>query len=165
MKEKSLEKIVVSMGTGQHKDDSKYLESAAEDLRVITGQKPAVRTAKKAIAVFKLRSGAPVGLMVTLRGKRMQDFFEKLINIVLPRLRDFHGVSRKSFDGSGNYSLGIEEHTVFPEIDPNKVGKIKGLEVTIVTTAGDDKEGLELLEKLGMPFEKEVHKNIKTLKH
>jgi len=154
IQEKSLEKIIVSMGTGKYKDDSKYLESAAEDLRVITGQKPAVRAAKKAIASFKLRSGDPVGLMVTLRGKRRQDFFEKLVNIVLPRLRDFHGVSLKSFDGRGNYSLGIEEHTVFPEIDPNKVGKTKGLEVTIVTTAETDEEGLELLEKLGMPFEK-----------
>jgi len=154
IQEKSLEKIVVSMGTGKQSDDSKYLESATNDLEVITGQKPAVRSAKKAIAAFKLRAGEPVGLMVTLRGKRMRDFFEKLVNIVLPRLRDFHGVSRKSFDGSGNYSLGIEEHTVFPEIDPNKVGRVKGLEVTIVTTAGDDKEGLELLEKLGMPFEK-----------
>ncbi len=154
MKEDSLEKIVVNIGTGKFKDDSKYLESAAEDLQVITGQKAAVRAAKKAIAGFKLRAGDPVGLMVTLRGKRMRDFFGKLVNIVLPRLRDFHGVSRKSFDGSGNYSLGIEEHTVFPEIDPNKVGKIKGLEVTIVTTAKTDEEGQELLEKLGMPFEK-----------
>ena len=154
IQEKSLEKIVVSMGTGKQSDDSKYLESATNDLEVITGQKPAVRSAKKAIAAFKLRAGEPVGLMVTLRGKRMRDFFEKLVNIVLPRLRDFHGVSRKSFDGSGNYSLGIEEHTVFPEIDPNKVGRVKGLEVTIVTTAGTDEEGLKLLEKLGMPFEK-----------
>ena len=154
MPDHTLEKIVVNIGTGKFKDDSKYLESAAEDLQVITGQKAAVRAAKKAIAGFKLRAGDPVGLMVTLRGKRMRDFFGKLVNIVLPRLRDFHGVSRKSFDGSGNYSLGIEEHTVFPEIDPNKVGKIKGLEVTIVTTAKTDEEGQELLEKLGMPFEK-----------
>jgi len=157
MKEYSLEKIVVNMGTGKYKDDAKYLESAAEDLQVITGQKAAVRAAKKAIAVFKLRAGEPVGLMVTLRGKRMWDFFEKLVNIVLPRLRDFHGVSRKSFDGRGNYNLGIEEHAVFPEIDPNKIGKIKGFEITIVTTARDDKEGLELLEGLGMPFAKENH--------
>ena len=155
MKEHGLGKIVVSIGTGKFKDDSKYLESAAEDLQVITGQKPAVRPAKKAIAGFKLRAGDPVGLMVTLRGKRMRDFFEKLVSIVLPRLRDFHGVSLKSFDGRGNYSLGIEEHTVFPEIDPNKVGKTKGLEVTIVTTAENDEEGLELLKELGMPFEKE----------
>ncbi len=154
IQEKSLEKIVISMRTGKALGDSKYLESAADDLAVITGQKPAVRTAKKAIAGFKLRAGDPAGLMVTLRGKRMRDFFEKLVNIVLPRLRDFHGVSRKSFDGSGNYNLGIEEHTVFPEIDPNKVDKIKGLEVTIVTTVSDDEEGLKLLESLGMPFEK-----------
>lgn len=152
MEKQGLEKIVVNMGVGRVLDDSKYLESAADDLKVITGQKPAVRPAKKAVAGFKVRAGDSVGLTVTLRGKRMRDFFEKLVNIVLPRLRDFHGVSRKSFDGSGNYSLGIEEHTVFPEIDPNKVDKIKGLEVTIVTSARTDEEGLELLEKLGMPF-------------
>ncbi len=154
MPEHALEKIVVNMGVGKALGDSKYLESASNDLVVITGQKPAVRKAKKAIAGFKLRAGDPVGLMVTLRGRRMRDFFQKLVNIVLPRLRDFHGVSRESFDGSGNYSLGITEHTVFPEIDPNKVGKIKSLEVTIVTTAKTDEEGFELLEKLGMPFEK-----------
>ena len=154
MSDHTLKKIVVSMGVGRALDDSKYLESAADDLRVITGQKAAVRAAKKAIAGFKLRAGDPVGLVVTLRGKRMRDFFEKLVNIVLPRLRDFHGVSKKSFDGRGNYSLGITEHTVFPEIDPNKVGKIKGLEVTIVTTAETDEEGLELLRGLGVPFEK-----------
>lgn len=154
IQKKGLEKIVVSMGVGKQKDDSKYLESAAEDLQVITGQKVVLRAAKKAIAGFKLRAGDPVGLVVTLRGKRMQFFFEKLVHIVLPRLRDFHGVPLKSFDGGGNYSLGIEEHTVFPEIDPNNVGKIKGLEVTIVTTAKTDEEGLALLESLGMPFEK-----------
>jgi len=142
------------MGVGKALDDPKYLESAASDLAVITGQKPAVRTARKAVAGFKLKVGDPVGLVDTLRGKRMRDFFEKLVHIVLPRLRDFHGVSRRAFDGSGNYSLGIEEHTVFPEIDPNKVSKVKGLELTIVTTARTDEEGLKLLEKLGMPFEK-----------
>ncbi len=149
-----LEKIVVSMGTGKHKDDSKYLESAANDLAVITGQTPAVRTAKKAIAGFKVREGHRVGLWITLRAQRMRDFFKKLVGIVLPRLRDFRGVSRDSFDRSGNYSLGFEEHTAFPEIDPNKAEKIKGLEVTIVTTAENDAEGLKLLEELGMPFEK-----------
>lgn len=149
-----LEKIVINMGVGKALEDQKYLESAVRDLAVITGQKPAVRKAKKAIAGFKLKAGDAVGLVVTLRGKRMRAFFEKLVKIVLPRLRDFHGVSRKAFDGSGNYSLGIEEHTVFPEIDPNKVEKIKGLEVTIATTARTDEEGLKLLEKLGMPFEK-----------
>ncbi len=154
MQKRGLEKIVVNMGIGKALDDSKYLESAADDLKVITGQKPATRVAKKAVAGFKLRAGEPVGLVVTLRGKRMWDFFEKLVNIVLPRLRDFHGVSRKSFDGSGNYNLGIEEHTVFPEIDPNKLEKVKGLEVAIVTTAKNDDEGLKLLEKLGMPFGK-----------
>ena len=152
--EKPLEKIVVNMGVGKFKDDSKYLESAANDLAVITGQKPAVRRAKKAVSGFKLRAGDPIGLTVTLRGKRMWDFFEKLVKIVLPRLRDFRGVSRKSFDGSGNYSLGIEEHTVFPEVDPSKVDKVKSLEITIVTAAKNDEEGFELLKKLGMPFEK-----------
>lgn len=155
MSKHTLEKIIVNMGVGRALDDPKYLESAMRDLAVITGQKPAVRKAKKAIAGFKLKAGDAVGLMVTLRGKRMRDFFEKLVKIVLPRLRDFRGVSRKSFDGSGNYSLGIEEHTVFPEIDSNKVEKIKGLEVTIVTTAKTDEEALGLLEKLGMPFEKD----------
>jgi len=154
MKKQGLEKIVINMGVGKALDDPQYLESAANDLVVITGQKPAVRTAKKAVAGFKLKIGDPVGLMVTLRGKRMWDFFEKLIHIVLPRLRDFHGVSRRAFDGSGNYSLGIEEQTVFPEIDSNKVSKVKGLELTIVTTAKTDEGGLKLLEKLGMPFEK-----------
>jgi len=152
---KGLEKIVVNMGVGKALDDPKYLESAANDIMVITGQKPAVRKAKKAVASFKLKAGDPIGLVVTLRGKRMWAFFEKLVNIVLPRLRDFHGVSRESFDGSGNYTLGIAEHTVFPEIDPNKVDRIKGLEVTLVTAAQTDSEGLKLLEELGMPFEKD----------
>jgi large subunit ribosomal protein L5 len=152
--QKGLEKIIVNMGVGRFKDDKKYLESAADDLAIITGQRPATRVARKAIAGFKLRAGDPVGLVVTLRGKRADDFFKKLVCIVLPRLRDFHGVPRKAFDGSGNYTLGIEEHTVFSEIDPNKVDKIKGLEITIVTTAKTDEEGLQLLEDLGMPFEK-----------
>jgi large subunit ribosomal protein L5 len=154
MQKSGLEKIVVNMGVGKAADDPKYLEAASNDLAVIAGQKPAVRTAKKAVAGFKLRAGDPVGLMVTLRGRRMRDFFEKLVKIVLPRLRDFRGVSRRAFDGSGNYTLGIEEHIVFPEIDPNKVDKVKGLEVTIVTSAKTDEEGLQLLEELGMPFER-----------
>jgi large subunit ribosomal protein L5 len=154
MSKHTLEKIVVNMGVGKAADDPKYLEAASNDLAVIAGQKPAVRTAKKAVAGFKLRAGDPVGLMVTLRGRRMRDFFEKLVKIVLPRRRDFRGVSRRAFDGSGNYTLGIEEHIVFPEIDPNKVDKVKGLEITIVTSAKTDEEGLQLLEELGMPFER-----------
>lgn len=150
-----LEKIVVNMGVGKALDDQKFLESAADDLAVITGQKPSSRSAKKAVAGFKVRAGDVVGLTVTLRGRRMRDFFEKLVGIVLPRLRDFRGLSRGSFDGHGNYSLGIPEHTVFPEIDPNKVGKIKSLEITIATTAKTDEDGLNFLESLGMPFEKE----------
>ena len=149
-----VDKIVVNMGLGDAYTDAKILDAGMAELAAITGQKPKVTRARKSISGFKLRAGDPVGLMVTLRGKRMRGFFEKLVNIVLPRLRDFHGVSRKSFDGGGNYSLGIEEHAVFPEIDPNKIGKIKGLEVTIVTTAETDEEGLKLLESLGMPFEK-----------
>jgi len=168
MEKQGLEKIIVNMGVGRFKDDQKFLESAAKDLEVITGQKPATRTAKKAVASFKLKAGELIGLVVTLRGKRMWAFFEKLVSIVLPRLRDFHGVSRKSFDGSGNYSLGLEEHTVFPEIDPNKVDKIKGLEVTIVTSAKTDEEGLKLLDKLGMPFAKRVseskYQSVKVLR-
>lgn len=149
-----LKNIVVNMGIGKALGDSKFVESASSDLMVITGQKPAVRRAKKAISAFKLTAGDPVGLVVTLRGRRMRSFFEKLVRIVLPRFRDFRGLPRKSFDGGGNYSLGVTEHTVFPEIDPNKVDKLKGLEITIVTTAKNDEEGLKFLEKLGVPFEK-----------
>lgn len=154
MQEKSLEKIVVNMGVGKALEDPKYLESAMEDLAVITGQKPVSRSAKKAVSGFKVRAGDVVGLAVTLRGRRMEDFVKKLVGIVLPRLRDFRGLSHRSFDGHGNYSLGIPEHTVFPEIDPNKVSKIKSLEITIVTTAKNDEEGFKLLQTLGMPFEK-----------
>jgi len=152
-----LEKILVNMGVKDALSDSKNIEKASLILAQITGQKPKVTTAKKAISGFKLRVGDKIGLMVTFRGKRMYNFFEKLVTIVLPRLRDFHGVKRESFDGHGNYTLGFTESTVFPEIDPGKVDASsarQGFEITIVTSAKDNKEGFELLKALGMPFMK-----------
>ena len=159
-----LEKIVVNMGVKDALSDSKNVEKASLILAQITGQKPKVTTAKKAISGFKLRAGDRIGLMVTFRGKRMYDFFEKLASIVMPRLKDFHGVKKESFDGCGNYTLGFTEITVFPEIDPGKIDQTiarQGLEINIVTSAKDDKEGLELLKALGMPFAHEAPR-IKT---
>lgn len=147
-------KIVVNMGVKDALLDKKSVEKAAEILAQISGQKPKVTKAKKSIATFKLREGDEVGLAVTLRGKRMYDFFEKITTIVLPRLRDFHGVRTTSFDKHGNYTLGFVESAVFPEIDLAKVDKIQGLEISIVTTARDNKEGFALLKALGMPFKK-----------
>lgn len=147
-------KIVVNTGVKDALSDKKNLEKAGVVLAQITGQKPKVTKAKQAIAGFKLRKGDEIGLMVTLRGKRMYHFFEKLVSIVLPRLRDFHGVRRESFDGYGNYTLGLEEYAVFPEVDPSKIDKMQGVEVTIVTTAKNNQEGIALLEALGMPFSK-----------
>ncbi|MBI2431091.1 MAG: 50S ribosomal protein L5 [Candidatus Levybacteria bacterium] len=149
-----LSKIVVNIGVKDAVSDKKNMEKVLSILPEITGQKPKVARAKKSIAGFKLREKDAIGAVVTLRGKRMYDFFVKLVNIVLPRLRDFHGVGRGHFDGHGNYTLGFTEHTVFPEIDLGKVDKVFGLEVVIVTTAKNDKEGLILLEMLGMPFQK-----------
>jgi large subunit ribosomal protein L5 len=149
-----MEKIVVNIGLSEAMDDKKVLETASRSLAVITGQKPKVAKARQSIAGFKLRAGQPIGLMVTLRGQRMYDFFEKLVKVVLPRLRDFQGVSLKSFDGQGNFSLGIPEQIVFPEIDYSKVDKVRGLEVTIVTNAQTDEKAEKLLKLLGMPFEK-----------
>jgi large subunit ribosomal protein L5 len=137
---------------GEAIQDPKALEAAEKDLSTISGQRPVTTKAKKSIALFKLRAGMPIGMMVTLRGKRMYDFFDKLVNIVLPRFRDFRGVSRDSFDGRGNYSLGIKEQIVFSEIDYDKIDKIRGFEVTIVTTAKNDDEARTLLELMGMPF-------------
>ncbi len=150
-----LSKIVINMGVNDALTDKKSVERMSLVLGQITGQKPKVTTAKKSIASFKLREGDKIGLAVTLRGKRMYSFFHKLVAVILPRLRDFHGISRKSFDGHGNYSLGFSEYAVFPEIDPGKVERVQGLEVVIVTTARDNKEGIALLEALGMPFVKE----------
>jgi large subunit ribosomal protein L5 len=150
-----LTKIVVNMGTGEALKDKAVAEKIKGELAVITGQQPAVRAARISVAGFGIRAGQPVGLMVTLRGKRMYDFFERLTKIVLPRLRDFRGVSMKSFDGSGNYTLGVAENTTFPEIDQGNVDKPRGLEITIVTSAEDKKQAKRLLEEMGMPFEKE----------
>lgn len=151
-------KIVVNVGVKEATEDKKVLESVSTDLMAITGQKPVVRKAKKSIAAFKLREGQAVGMSVTLRGKKMHDFFEKLVSIVLPRVRDFRGVSVTSFDGHGNYTLGFREQIVFPEIEYGKIDKIRGLEAVIVTTAKNDKDGKALLSKLGMPFVKEMLK-------
>ena len=147
-----LKKIVLSIGLGEAIQEAKALEAAEKDLGTISGQHPVTTRAKKSISAFKLRAGVPIGMMVTLRGKRMYDFFDKLVNVVLPRFRDFRGVSRDSFDGRGSYSLGIKEQIVFPEIDYDKVDKIRGLEVTIVTTAKNDDEARSLLELMGIPF-------------
>ncbi len=150
----ALDKIVVNMGMGEAMSDSKYLDGGLNDMRSITGQKPLITRAKKSIATYKIREGGPVGCMVTLRGQRMYDFFSKLVNFVLPRLRDFKGVSTKSFDGRGSYNLGLKEQIVFPEIKYDKVDNIRGMDIAIVTTAKSNKEGMELLKALGMPFKK-----------
>jgi large subunit ribosomal protein L5 len=147
-----LEKIVINMGLGEAIQNIKILDSAAEELKTIAGQKPVVTRAKKSIAAFKLRAGMPIGCMVTLRRDRMYDFFQKLVNVALPRVRDFRGISGKAMDGFGNYSLGVKEHIIFPEIDYDKIDKIKGLNITIVTTAKTDEEGKQLLKLMGMPF-------------
>lgn len=147
-----IEKIVVNMGLGEAIQNIKVLDSAQAELKMITGQAPVVTRAKKSIAAFKLREGMPIGCMVTLRQKRMWDFFEKLVNITLPRVRDFRGISGKAFDGYGNYTLGIKEQIIFPEIDYDKVDAVKGMNITIVTTARNNAEGKEMLKLLGMPF-------------
>lgn len=147
-----LDRIVLNMGLGEAIHNIKLMDSAVEELRLIAGQQPVVTRAKKSIAAFKLREGMPIGCRVTLRRNRMYDFFNKLVNIALPRVRDFRGISGKAFDGHGNYTLGIREHIIFPEVDYDKIDKIKGMNVTIVTTAETDEEGKALLKLLGMPF-------------
>jgi large subunit ribosomal protein L5 len=147
-----LEKIVVNMGLGEAISNGKLIDAAVEDLSVITGQRPVVTRAKKAIANFKLRQGVPIGAMVTLRKRRMYEFLDRLVNIALPRVRDFKGVSGKSFDGRGNYTLGLREQLIFPEINYDKVEKVKGMNITIVTTARTDEEAKALLRLFGMPF-------------
>jgi large subunit ribosomal protein L5 len=147
-----LQKIVVNIGMGEALQDVKALDAAARDIATITGQKPIITRAKKSIAVFKLREGNPIGVKVTLRGNRMYDFLDRMCNIALPRRRDFRGVSPDSFDGRGNYSLGFREQLVWPEIDYDSIDKIRGMEVTIVTTAKNDEEARRLLQLLGMPF-------------
>ncbi len=149
-----LEKIVLNMGVGDAVSNSKLLDAAVEDLAVITGQKPILTKAKKSIATFKLREGMPIGCKVTLRGEKMYDFLDKLISVSLPRVRDFRGISSKSFDGRGNYTLGVKEQLIFPEINYDKVVKLRGMDIVIVTTAKTDEESRELLGALGMPFKK-----------
>lgn len=147
-----LEKVVLNMGLGEAIANAKALDSAIGDMTIISGQKPVVTRAKKSIAGFKLREGMPIGVKVTLRGDRMYEFVDRLVSIALPRVRDFRGVSPKSFDGRGNYTLGVKEQLIFPEIDYDKVDKIRGMDITIVTSAPSDEEARELLRLLGMPF-------------
>jgi len=147
-----LEKIIINMGLGEAIQNIKILDSAVQELSQITGQKPVITKAKKSIAQFKLRTGMPIGCMVTLRKERMYEFFNRLVNVALPRVRDFKGLSGKSFDGRGNYALGLREQLIFPEIHYDKIEKVKGMNVVIVTTAKTDEEGKELLRLLGMPF-------------
>jgi large subunit ribosomal protein L5 len=147
-----LEKIVLNMGMGEAIANAKILDTAVDELKSITGQKPVITKAKKSIAAFKLRQGMPIGVMVTLRGDRMYEFLDRLISVALPRVRDFRGVSPKAFDGRGNYTLGIREQLIFPEIDFNKVDKTRGMNISIVTTARNDDQARSLLRGLGMPF-------------
>lgn len=147
-----IEKVILNMGLGDCKDNSKSYQLAVEELRIISGQKPVITAAKKSVANFKIRKGMNVGAKVTLRGARMYDFLDKFINIVLPRVRDFRGVSNKSFDGRGNYALGVKEQLIFPEISYDKIEKVRGLDVVIVTSANTDEEARELLAQIGMPF-------------
>ena len=149
-----IEKIVINIGVGEAVANPKVLDEAVAELTQIAGQKPLVTKAKKSIANFKLREGMPIGCKVTLRGERMYDFFDKLVNISLPRVRDFKGVSKTAFDGRGNYTLGIKEQIIFPEIDYDKVNKLRGMDIVIVTTANNNEEGMALLKEMGMPFVK-----------
>ncbi|MBS4201560.1 50S ribosomal protein L5 [Bacillus sp. FJAT-49732] len=149
-----IEKIVINMGVGDAVQNAKVLDNAVEELSLITGQKPVVTRAKNSIAGFRLREGMPIGAKVTLRGERMYEFFDKLVSVSLPRVRDFRGISKKAFDGRGNYTLGIKEQLIFPEIDYDKVSKVRGMDIVIVTTANTDEEARELLTAFGMPFQK-----------
>jgi large subunit ribosomal protein L5 len=149
-----VEKIVINMGVGEAVQNSKVLDKAVEELTLISGQKPLITKAKKSIAGFKLREGMPIGAKVTLRGERMYDFLDKLISVSLPRVRDFRGVSKKAFDGRGNYTMGIKEQLIFTEIEYDNVDKVRGMDIVIVTTANSDEEARELLTQMGMPFQK-----------
>lgn len=149
-----LEKVVVNMGVGEAKDNQKVLESAQNDLQRITGQKPIITKAKKSVAAFKLREGMPIGTKVTLRGEKMYEFIERLINLALPRVRDFRGVNPNAFDGRGNYALGVKEQLIFPEIEYDKIDKVRGMDIIFVTTAKTDEEARELLTLFGMPYRK-----------
>ena len=154
MQAPQIDKIVVNMGIGDAVQNAKVLDTAVEELSAITGQKPIITKAKKSIATFRLREGMPIGTKVTLRGERMYEFLDKLISVSLPRVRDFRGVSKRAFDGRGNYTLGVKEQLIFPEIDYDKVSKIRGMDINIVTTANSDEEAHELLKQFGMPFQK-----------
>jgi large subunit ribosomal protein L5 len=154
MEAPKVDKIVVNMGVGDAKENTKALDDAVNELTQLTGQKPLITKAKKSIAAFKLREGMAIGCKVTLRGKRMYEFLDKLVSIALPRVRDFQGVSNKAFDGRGNYTLGVKEQLIFPEINYDKVNRVRGMDIVIVTTANTDLEALELLTQLGMPFKK-----------
>lgn len=154
MQTPKVDKIVLNMGVGDAVSNAKNLDNAVAELRLIAGQQPVITKAKKSIAGFRLREGMPIGAKVTLRGERMYDFLDKLINVSLPRVRDFHGVSTRSFDGRGNYTLGIREQLIFPEIDYDKVDKVRGMDIVVVTTANTDEEAHELLAEIGMPFAK-----------
>ena len=154
MQTPKVDKIVINMGIGDAVSNSKVLDEAVAELALITGQKPVITRAKKSIAGFRLREGMPIGCKVTLRGERMYDFLDKLVSVSLPRVRDFRGVSKKSFDGRGNYTLGVKEQLIFPEIDFDKVSKVRGMDIVVVTTANTDEEARELLTQLGMPFQK-----------
>ncbi len=154
MQAPTIEKVVVNMGVGDAVDNSKVLDDAVEEMTLITGQKPIITKAKKSIANFKLREGMPIGCKVTLRGNRMYDFLDKLISIALPRVRDFQGVSPKAFDGRGNFTLGVKEQLIFPEINYDKVNRVRGMDIVVVTTAQTDLEARELLAQFGMPFRK-----------
>lgn len=149
-----IEKIIVNMGVGDAVQNAKVLDTAVEELQAITGQKPIITKAKRSIATFRLRQGMPIGAKVTMRGERMYEFLDKLISVSLPRVRDFRGVSKNAFDGRGNYTLGVKEQLIFPEIDYDKVSKVRGMDIVIVTTANTDEEAKELLTQFGMPFQK-----------
>ncbi|MER1935190.1 MAG: 50S ribosomal protein L5 [Priestia megaterium] len=154
MQAPKVDKIVINMGVGDAVSNAKNLDKAVDELTVISGQKPIITKAKKSIAAFRLREGMPIGTKVTLRGDRMYDFLDKLVSVSLPRVRDFHGVSKKAFDGRGNYTLGIKEQLIFPEVNYDTVDKVRGMDIVIVTTAQTDEEARELLTQLGMPFQK-----------
>jgi large subunit ribosomal protein L5 len=154
MQAPKIDKIVINMGVGDAVSNTKNLDKAVEELTFISGQKPVITLAKKSIAAFRLREGMPIGTKVTLRGERMYDFLDKLVTVSLPRVRDFRGISKKSFDGRGNYTLGIKEQLIFPEVDYDRVDKVRGMDIVIVTTANTDEESRELLTQLGMPFQK-----------
>lgn len=149
-----VEKIVINMAIGEAKDNAKILESASRDMEMISGQKPIITRAKKSVAAFKLREGMPIGCKVTLRGNKMYEFLDRLVNVALPRVRDFRGVSATAFDGRGNYALGVKEQLIFPEIEYDKIDKVRGMDIIIVTTAHSDEESRELLLQFGMPFQK-----------